>query len=180
MPVSWQNRLPLKHNEYDYVQRIQHAFLFFKRNGYYRMGRSIESRSAFAYISCAARQSAGHFGTWRAILSVTPGAETAMKRFVILLVGLLIIGSALGIGAWQTGRWTPFADTTPAGTDAKKVAGKDGKSGKGSRPPAVVRTARVEVTPMPVVIDVVGTIESEHVVSVRPQVSGLLDRKSVV
>jgi len=97
-----------------------------------------------------------------------------MKRFLILLVGLLIIGSALGIGAWQTGRWNPFDDTASAGKDAKKVAGKDGKAGKGSRPPAVVRTALVEVTPMPVVLDVVGTIESEHVVSVRPQVSGLL------
>lgn len=99
-----------------------------------------------------------------------------MKRFVILLVGLLIIGSALGIGAWQTGRWNPFADTASSDKDAKKVAGK---SGKGSRPPAVVRTARVEVTPMPVVIDVVGTIESEHVVSVRPQVSGLLTQVMV-
>ncbi len=105
-----------------------------------------------------------------------------MKRFVIFLVGLLIIGAALGLGAWQTGRWNPFGDTATAGKDGKKVAskdGKDGKAGKGSRPAAVVRTARVEVTPMPVVLDVVGTIESEHVVAVRPQVSGLLTQVMV-
>jgi membrane fusion protein, multidrug efflux system len=102
-----------------------------------------------------------------------------MKRLVIFLVGLLIIGAALGLGAWQTGRWNPFADTAADGKDAKKVASKDGKSGKGNRPAAVVRTARVEIAPMPVVLDVVGTIESEHVVSVRPQVSGLLTQVMV-
>jgi len=105
-----------------------------------------------------------------------------MKRFVIFLVGLLIICVALGLGAWQTGRWTPFGDTASAGKDGKMAAskdGKDGKAGKGSRPAAVVRTTRVEITPMPVVIDVVGTIESEHVVAVRPQVSGLLTQVMV-
>lgn len=104
-----------------------------------------------------------------------------MKRFVILLVGLLIIGLALGLGAWQTGRWSPFEDTA-SGKDGKKVAskdGKDGKGGKGNRPATVVRTAKVEIAPMPVVLDVVGTIESEHVVAVRPQVSGLLTQVMV-
>ena len=101
-----------------------------------------------------------------------------MKRFVILLVGLLIIGAALGLGAWQTGRWSPFGDTA-SGKDGKKEASKDGKAGKGSRPATVVRTAKVEIAPMPVVIDVVGTIESEHVVAVRPQVSGLLTQVMV-
>ena len=56
-----------------------------------------------------------------------------MKRFVIFLVGLLIIGVALGLGAWQTGRWTPFGDTASAGKDGKKVASKDGKAGKGKK-----------------------------------------------
>jgi hypothetical protein len=44
-----------------------------------------------------------------------------MKRFVIFLVGLLIIGAALGLGAWQTGRWNPFGDTATAGKDGKKM-----------------------------------------------------------
>ena len=101
-----------------------------------------------------------------------------MKRIVVLLVGLLIIGAALGLGAWQTGRWNPFGETA-AGKDTKKVSSKDGKSGKGNRPATVVRTAKVEIAPMPVVIDVVGTIESEHVVAVRPQVSGLLTQVMV-
>ncbi|MBC7781391.1 MAG: efflux RND transporter periplasmic adaptor subunit [Proteobacteria bacterium] len=105
-----------------------------------------------------------------------------MKRLGILLVGLLIIGAALGFGAWQTGRWSPFGTSGVAGADkgGKQASAKDGKKdGKGSRPAIVVRTARVEITPMPVVIDVVGTIESEHVVAVRPQVSGLLTQVMV-
>jgi membrane fusion protein, multidrug efflux system len=98
-----------------------------------------------------------------------------MKRLLTLIVGLLIVGAGLGLGAWQMGKWDPFGATAGAGKDDKS-ASKDGKkiAGKGNRPPITVRTARVEVTPMPVVIDVVGTIESEHVVAVRPQVSGLL------
>jgi len=100
-----------------------------------------------------------------------------MKRFVTLLVGLLIVGAALGLGAWQSGKWNPFGDTASADKGGQKSAAKDGKKdGKGSRPAAVVRTARVEIAPMPVVLDVVGTIESEHVVAVRPQVSGLLNQ----
>jgi len=98
-----------------------------------------------------------------------------MKRFVTLMVGLLIVAAALGLGAWQTGQWNPFGDTAAGAKGGPATTAKDGKkAGKGARPAAVVRTAMVEVTPMPVVIEVVGTIESEHVVAVRPQVSGLL------
>ncbi len=98
-----------------------------------------------------------------------------MKRLITVLAGLAIIAAALGLGAWQMGKWDPFGAGAEGGK-SDKSATKDGKkeAGKGTRPPVVVRTARVEVGPMPVVIDVVGTIESEHVVAVRPQVSGLL------
>ncbi|MFN7750933.1 MAG: efflux RND transporter periplasmic adaptor subunit [Pseudomonadota bacterium] len=96
-----------------------------------------------------------------------------MKRLLILIVGLAIIAAALALGAWQTGRWNPFAEEAKGKGEAVKGAAK--KDGKGGRPPITVRTAPVEVGPMPVVIDVVGTIESEHVVAVRPQVSGLLN-----
>ena len=96
-----------------------------------------------------------------------------MKRLLILIVGLAIIAAALALGAWQTGRWNPFGDDAKGKAEAVKGAAK--KDGKGGRPPQTVRTAMVEVGPMPVVIDVVGTIESEHVVAVRPQVSGLLN-----
>jgi len=95
-----------------------------------------------------------------------------MKRLVIIVAGLAIIAAALALAAWQSGRWSPFGEAPKAKAEASKGAGK--KDGKG-RPPITVRTASVEVGPMPVVIDVVGTIESEHVVAVRPQVSGLLN-----
>lgn len=95
-----------------------------------------------------------------------------MKRLLVFVVGLALIAAALAIGAWQTGRWNPFGE--PAKGKAEAVKGAAKKDGKG-RPPITVRTALVEVGSMPVVIDVVGTIESEHVVAVRPQVSGLLN-----
>jgi multidrug efflux system membrane fusion protein len=98
-----------------------------------------------------------------------------MKRLVSVLAGLCIIGAALGFGAWYSGKWAPFGVAAEESKGGQKSASKDAKKdGKGSRPAVVVRTAKVEIAPMPVVIDVVGTIESEHVVAVRPQVSGLL------
>ena len=69
------------------------------------------------------------------------------------------------------------------GKDAKggdkdaKGGGKDAKGkgkGKGRGGPVPVRTVSVKRQPMPVVIDAVGSVESEHSVAVRPQVGGIL------
>jgi RND family efflux transporter MFP subunit len=56
-----------------------------------------------------------------------------------------------------------------------RTAGNGGKS-KGKRPDSalVVETAAVKVQPMPVSLQVVGQVQSEHSVQIRPQVSGIL------
>jgi RND family efflux transporter MFP subunit len=56
-----------------------------------------------------------------------------------------------------------------------RTAGNGGKS-KGKRPDSAleVETAAVKVQPMPVSLQVVGQVQSEHSVQIRPQVSGIL------
>ncbi len=58
------------------------------------------------------------------------------------------------------------------GKTAKAEGKGAGKRGGGG--PVAVRTVPVTRQPMPVVIDAVGTVESEHSVAVRPQVNGVL------
>ena len=74
--------------------------------------------------------------------------------------------------------WTKQAGGKPGETagaakgDAKAEGKAAGKRGSG---PISVTAVKVERAPMPVVIDAVGTVESEHSVAVRPQVNGVLD-----
>ncbi len=92
-----------------------------------------------------------------------------MKRLSILLVFGLI--AAIGGGSyWYWQKSTGGADK---GGAAGKVEAKKGK-GKGKGGPIAVRTIDVKRQAMPVVIDAVGSVESEHSVAVRPQVSGTL------
>jgi RND family efflux transporter MFP subunit len=58
---------------------------------------------------------------------------------------------------------------------AWRIAGSGAKS-RGKRPdqPLVVETAAVKVQPMPISLQVVGQVQSEHSVQIRPQVSGIL------
>lgn len=97
-----------------------------------------------------------------------------MKRPAILIGALAVVAGTLAYWGHTTGALRIpglAAPADPASAKAAQVA-KDGK--KGARPPLVVRAVPVEVRPMPVVIDTVGSIESEHVVTVRPQVPGVL------
>ena len=69
----------------------------------------------------------------------------------------------------------------PSGKTAEAMPGKaakaEGKAAakRGGGGPIAVRTVSVTRQPMPVIIDAVGTVESEHSVAVRPQVNGVLD-----
>lgn len=87
-----------------------------------------------------------------------------MKRLTMLLV-FLAIGTVVGAGYWY---WQQPA----SGAAVEKAKGK-GK-GKGGGGPLVVKAARAVVKPMPVLIEAVGTVEPEHSVQVRAQVSGVL------
>lgn len=90
-----------------------------------------------------------------------------MKRLTMLLV-FLAIGAVVGGGYWYWQQQQAAGDAAPE----KKAKGK-GK-GKGSGGPLVVKAARAVVKPMPVLIEAVGTVEPEHSVQVRAQVSGVL------
>lgn len=90
-----------------------------------------------------------------------------MKRLTMLLVFTGLAGVLLG-GYWY---WQQ-----PAGADSEKAAKKPGKgAGKRGGGPVNVSTVIAKRQPMPVVIDAVGTVESEHSVAVRPQTSGVLE-----
>jgi len=87
------------------------------------------------------------------------------------MTAVFIAVAAGGYGAWwwwqQSG--APVAEAT-TGTGKGKAKGK----GKGKGAALFVKTAKVVAKPMPVLIEAVGTVEPEHSVQVRAQVSGVL------
>jgi multidrug efflux system membrane fusion protein len=86
-----------------------------------------------------------------------------MKRLVMAVVFLAI--AAGGYGAWW---WWQQSGTVAA-------EGKGGKGkGKGKGAPLFVKTALAVAKPMPVLIEAVGSVEPEHSVQVRAQISGVL------
>ena len=92
-----------------------------------------------------------------------------MKRLVMILI-FVAIGAAGwgGYWYWQQQGHTATADVKASGKGGKGAAKKGGG-------PVSVSTISVQRQPMPVVIDAVGTVESEHSVAVRPQVNGVLE-----
>lgn len=87
-----------------------------------------------------------------------------MKRLVMILV-FLAIGAAIAGGYWY---WQQSANPEKSAQKSKKGKGK----GRGG--PLFVKATQAVVKPMPVLIEAVGTVESEHSVQVRAQVSGVL------
>lgn len=80
-----------------------------------------------------------------------------MKRKIIpLFIIVVIIAVLVALVEWRT-----------AGNGAKS-------KGKGPDQQLVVETAAVRVQPMPISLQVVGQVQSEHSVQIRPQVSGIL------
>lgn len=94
-----------------------------------------------------------------------------MKPFWIVFVLLCAAGGG-GYYWWsQQSAGTGQAKGDPSAT--AKVEAK-GKGKKGRSGPVTVRTVTPKRQPMPVLIDAVGTVESEHSVAVRPQANGVL------
>ena len=90
-----------------------------------------------------------------------------MKRLTMLLV-FLVLGGLAGSGYWY---WQQSASGAVTDQPARgKGAGKGGRAGG----PLIVRVARAEVKPMPVLIEAVGSVEPEQSVQVRAQVNGVL------
>jgi len=91
-----------------------------------------------------------------------------MKRLTMLFL-FLVIGAVVGGGYWY---WQHAADgAAPA---SQKGQGRAKGKGKGGGGALVVKASRAVVKPMPVLIEAVGTVEPEHSVQIRAQVSGVL------
>jgi len=91
-----------------------------------------------------------------------------MKRLTMALV-FLVIGAVGAGGYWY---WSKPAGA-PAGEQATGKGKGKGK-GKGAGGPLFVKATQVVAKPMPVLVEAVGTVEPEHSVQVRAQVSGVL------
>src|SRR3990172_3320376 len=91
----------------------------------------------------------------------------------------LVIGALAGGGYYG---WTTQSGTKGKGTDpvakSTKAEGKGAGRRGGGGGPLFVKAVSAIVKPMPVLIEAVGTVEPEHHVQVRAQVSGVL--KSVL
>ena len=100
-----------------------------------------------------------------------------MKPFWIVFIVLCAIGGG-GYYWWskQSAASQDLAKQDVGKDGEAKAEGKSakGKGKKGRGGPIPVRTVTPKRQPMPVMIDAVGTVESEHSVAVRPQVSGVL------
>jgi multidrug efflux system membrane fusion protein len=91
-----------------------------------------------------------------------------MKRLVMALV-FLAIAVAAGGGYWY---WQQQASGANAPSPSSEKAKGKGRGGGGGA--LIVKAARATAKPMPVLIEAVGTVESEHSVQVRAQVNGVL------
>jgi multidrug efflux system membrane fusion protein len=91
-----------------------------------------------------------------------------MKRLTMIIVFLALGAVAAG------GYWYWQQSSTPSSGEVK-AKGKGKGKGKGGRGGVlVVKATRAVVKPMPVLVEAVGTVEPEHSVQVRAQVSGVL------
>lgn len=79
-----------------------------------------------------------------------------IRKIVPLLIVVAVVIALGGLAQWRLG--------------AQGHAGRGG----GPEKPLVVQTASVKVQPMPVSLQAVGQVQSEHSVQIRPQVSGQL------
>ena len=77
---------------------------------------------------------------------------------------LVLLFCALAAGAYGGWWWWQQGGASTA----------ERKGGKGKGGPLFVKTAKAEAKPMPVLIEAVGSVESEHSVQIRAQVSGVL------
>lgn len=94
-----------------------------------------------------------------------------MKRLSMLAL-FAVVAAVVGGGYWYWQKST-VANADKGAPQAKAEVKGKGK-GKGKGGPVTVRTTTVKRQAMPVVIDAVGSVESEHSVAVRPQASGTL------
>ena len=95
-----------------------------------------------------------------------------MKPFWKIFLVIFVLAGG-GFYWWTKQSGGKPGEAAPVAKSEGKTDGKaPGKRGGGPINVSAVKTARA---PMPVIIDAVGAVESEHSVAVRPQVNGVLD-----
>src|SRR5476651_1102990 len=95
-----------------------------------------------------------------------------MKPLLKILLIICVIAVGGGFYWWKS---QPAPKTTEAASDKSAKAEGKGAGKRGGGGPVSVRILSVTPQPMPVVIDAVGSAESEHSVAVRPQINGVLE-----
>ena len=94
-----------------------------------------------------------------------------MKIFWKSVLIVCVLAAGGGFYWWNAHSNAKVADAAPA----KSAKGEGKGAGKRGGGPVSVRTIAVTRQSMPVVIDAVGSVESEHSVAIRPQVNGVLE-----
>ena len=95
-----------------------------------------------------------------------------MKPFWKIFLVIFVLAGG-GFYWWSNQSGGQAGDNAGAAKAGGKAEGKGaGKRGGG---PISVSAVKIERLSMPVIIDAVGTVESEHSVAVRPQLNGALD-----
>ncbi len=87
-----------------------------------------------------------------------------MKRLWMAVIFVCLAAGSYGAWWWQQG--------APGASEAKGGKGGKGKGSKGGV--LTVKATKAVAKPMPVLIEAVGTVEPEHSVQIRAQVSGVL------
>lgn len=89
-----------------------------------------------------------------------------IRKALPFLVVVLLIASLVVLVQWRV--------VMNVENGAEKGAQKGLGKGKRSEKPLVVEMATVRVAPMPILLQAVGQVQSEHSVQIRPQISGML------
>jgi multidrug efflux system membrane fusion protein len=102
-----------------------------------------------------------------------------MKPLIKIFLIVCVLAGGGGFYWWKSQPAPKASESADAkapkgeGKSAKAEGKGAGKRGGGG--PVSVRTLTVTPRPMPVIIDAVGSAESEHSVAVRPQINGVLE-----
>jgi multidrug efflux system membrane fusion protein len=111
--------------------------------------------------------------------SVPPGALARPRRRSKLIGSVIAILAmvALGALAWYLTHRPAGPEGGPGGPGAAGAPGGPGAGGgRGGRGATTVGVAKVETADIPVILDALGTVTAAATATVRPQVSGILQK----
>jgi multidrug efflux system membrane fusion protein len=108
-------------------------------------------------------------------VSKTQNRRTRRSRIIGGIVAVLAM-AGLGALAWHLTHQAPAAGAGQGGAGARGQGGPGGGRGGGRGMPTTVGVATATKADIPVVIDALGTVAAAATATVRPQVSGVLQK----